>query len=217
MARTSPKPPLSPHLRWDIPKDWEGETVVCIGSGPSLTTEQVRYTKGKAIVIAINNAGWLAPWADVLYFCDRKWFMWHNEEAWFQAFEGRIIKGSLDDRDCITDFGMKNVLLGGDYGYIERSDAICHGRNSGYAAVHLAARRGAKKIILIGYDMGFDEGKPSHWHGGHKTPAKPSNYKIMRARWPSLALEMPKDIDVVNCSIRTRIDCFRHGRLDSEL
>jgi len=211
------KPPLENHHRWDIPRDWEGETVVCIGSGPSLSMDQIRYTQGRAIVIAINTAGWFCPWADILYFCDRKWYLWHRESDWFQAFEGRIIKGSLDDRDCITDFGIKNVLLGGDYGYVARPDAICHGRNSGYAAVHLAAKRGAKKIVLIGYDMGFDPDKPSHFHGGHPTDVKPSNYEVMMERWPSLVAELPDGIDVVNCSIRTRLDCFRHGQLEQEI
>jgi hypothetical protein len=63
--RREPKPfPVVP-----VPKLWPGSTVVCLGTGPSLTAEDVEAVRGRAKVIAINNAHALAPWADVLYAC----------------------------------------------------------------------------------------------------------------------------------------------------
>ncbi|HDY5476679.1 TPA: hypothetical protein RQ695_006640, partial [Pseudomonas aeruginosa] len=43
---------------------------------------------------------------------------------------------------------------------------IEHYRNSGGGAVSLAIARGAKRIILLGYDMQKTNGQ-SHWHGDH--------------------------------------------------
>ena len=168
-------------------------------------------------MIAINNAGWLAPWADLLYFCDRKWFTWHGAEAWFRAFEGRIVKGSLDDRDCVDELGIKNLLLEDDYGYMTEPDRIAHGRNSGYAAIHIAARRKASRIILIGYDLGFQEGEPTHWHGGHPVPNKEDTYKIMRERYPSLAAALAGQVEVINCTPTTRLVCFPIQTLEEAL
>ena len=46
----------------EVSRLWPGSTVVCIGSGPSLTPEDVAYVRGKARVIAINRSVDLAPW-----------------------------------------------------------------------------------------------------------------------------------------------------------
>jgi hypothetical protein len=61
-----------------VPKLCPGGTVVCIGGGPSLTRDDVDYCRGKAFVIAINDAYKLAPWADALYACDGLWWRWHK-------------------------------------------------------------------------------------------------------------------------------------------
>ena len=66
-----------------VPKAWSGETVVVIATGPSLTAEDVDYCRGKARVIAINDAYTLAPWADALYATDAKWWHWHRGVASF--------------------------------------------------------------------------------------------------------------------------------------
>jgi hypothetical protein len=70
---------------WEVPEEWRGATAVCIGNGPSLTQAQVDFTRGardangRVRVIAINDAFKLAPWADVLYFCDDKWWQWRRK------------------------------------------------------------------------------------------------------------------------------------------
>src|SRR3954465_3969530 len=52
-----------------VPRLFEGETIGCIGTGPSLTREDVDYCRGRARVIAIKHAFELAPWADAVYSC----------------------------------------------------------------------------------------------------------------------------------------------------
>ena len=58
-----------------VPRAWVDETAVCIASGPSLTQADVDYVRGKARVIVVNNGYLLAPWADVLYAADARWWM----------------------------------------------------------------------------------------------------------------------------------------------
>ena len=63
---------------WTVPALWgSDETAVCLGGGPSLAPQQVDTVRGKARVVAVNDAYRLAPWADVLYVCDHKWWGWH--------------------------------------------------------------------------------------------------------------------------------------------
>jgi hypothetical protein len=52
---------------------WAGETAVLVASGPSLCPSDVDRVRGRARVIAVNDGYRLAPWADVLYACDRRW------------------------------------------------------------------------------------------------------------------------------------------------
>jgi hypothetical protein len=44
--------------------------------------------------------------------------------------------------------------------------------NSGAAAISLAHHFGAKKIILLGFDMNNSMGGKTHWHDGHGRKAK---------------------------------------------
>ena len=59
---------------WAVPPIWRGATVVCLGGGPSLTAADAAQCRGRARVIAINDAYRLVPWADLLYFCDYRWW-----------------------------------------------------------------------------------------------------------------------------------------------
>ena len=55
---------------WRAGGQWAGDTCCILATGPSLTPAQAEYAKGKARVIAVNDAWRLAPWADILYACD---------------------------------------------------------------------------------------------------------------------------------------------------
>ena len=55
---------------WRAGGQWAGDTCCILATGPSLTPDQAEYAKGKARVIAVNDAWRLAPWADILYACD---------------------------------------------------------------------------------------------------------------------------------------------------
>lgn len=44
--------------------------------------------------------------------------------------------------------------------------AIGAGGNSGFQAINLAVKFGARGIVLVGFDMRVDRG--THWHGDHQ-------------------------------------------------
>ena len=71
-----------------IPRKYEGETVVILATGPSLSEEQVNYVsharaQGGCRVITINNSYQLAPWADIHVACNDNWwdYYWKNDEV----------------------------------------------------------------------------------------------------------------------------------------
>lgn len=48
---------------------------------------------------------------------------------------------------------------------LDRPGHIGDGGNSGFQAINLAAQFGARRIVLVGFDMRLDQGV--HWHGRH--------------------------------------------------
>jgi len=147
---------------WIVPPTWMGCTAVCIGGGPSLTPEDVDYVRDKANVIAINDAYKLAPWANILYACDLKWWNWHGGVPEFKH-----IKATQDKKASLKydlKYLQQTFIDDGEAGQVSLGfDAvpgnIRTGRNSGYQAMHLAMQLGATKIILLGYDMQFKIGR----------------------------------------------------------
>ena len=150
---------------WSVPRLWDGATIVCLGGGPSLTRAQVDCCRGRARVIAINDSYLLAPWAEVLYFCDRRWFEWHQAKPAFRAFEG--IKVTLDEQVLKAHPEIRGVKNTGRDGLETDPTGVRTGRNGGYQAINLAVHLGARRIVLLGYDMKPAADGRTHWHGGH--------------------------------------------------
>jgi|SRR5690554_4736614 len=208
-----------------IDKIFNGQTVVCLASGPSLTQEQVDQVEYSYLpTIAINNTFKLAPWCDLVFACDIKWWYKYYEEVIETCWDAELwtIKGvgqhfhkkTKTLGPTINEVGFTRTL---GLGY---NDKISHGGNSGYLAVNLAYLMGAKKIILVGYDHQHTDGK-THWHGDHDktyfaknaddTQRWLNNFRIL-----SRALQN-EGIDLVNCSIETAITSCRRSTLDKEL
>lgn len=187
-----------------VPRLWPGATVVCIGTGPSLTPEDVAYCQGKARVLAIKHAIDLAPWADVLYSCGSdtgKW--WQRNGARVQDFAG--LRYTLDEKAAPWAQVLTNT---GTSGLETDPGGLRTGRNSGYQAINLAVHLGAARIVLLGYDMapdakGQDHYFGQHWHGS-RVPFGAFVDLFATLLEPLKAL----GIAVLNASRQTALTCF---------
>jgi hypothetical protein len=183
-----------------VPALCPGGTVVCVATGPSLTVEDVDYVRGKAdAVIAINDAFRLAPWAEVMYGCDAKFYYWHWEKG-LKNFAG--LKFSLDS-EAKRYPGVQVLRNTGETGLELDPSGIRVGRNSGYQAINVAVHLGAKKVVLLGYDMQGD-----HYFGSHPDKSKPP-FAICLERFKTLVEPMrDAGVDIVNCTPNTALTCF---------
>ena len=186
---------------------WQGEDVVCIASGPSLTVEQVEYVRGKARVIAVNDNYKLAPWADAIYACDHRWWSCHID----QARHTQAQLWSMDESAC-RDYGLRYVHAVRQDGFSTEAGVICHGTNSGYQAMNLAYQFGASRIILIGYDCQHTGGK-RHWFGDHPKGWGNAN---MVSRWLQSYNSVVCPIPIINCTLDTALS-FPMARLEDVL
>lgn len=128
--------------RWPIPQMWLGETVAILGAGPDMTAalaETVREFK----TIAVNRSVKFAPWADMFVALDPHHPFW--EEADRMGFTGMRICGVECDYDALYP-GMMYETVTVAPGHIVQI------RNNAMAAIRIAERAGAKKIILLGFD-----------------------------------------------------------------
>lgn len=183
--------------------------MVCIGGGPSLTAADVDACRGRARVLAINDAYRLAPWADVLYGCDAKWWTWHPEAA---AFAG-LKYGLTHRREDVFPDGVE-LLANTGMGGLETSPhgvrigSTLGSQNSGYQAINLAMHLGAVRVLLLGYDMQPDERGRSHWFGEHPV-AGTSQYRLFAQAFERLVEPLKAfGIAVINCTRRTALTCF---------
>lgn len=187
--------------------------VVILGGGPSLTQEQIDLVRGKARVIAINNAYLRAPWADVLYAPDARWWRRHGSRAELHAFQGQ--------RCCLEESQWNGLAhrLRYDRGLVwsDRSDTIgrCEHGHAGYQALNIAGLAAGAPIILLGYDAN-DDG-PANWHNDHPWPRPRGVAAKIRRSFVVARPEIEKRVRVINCSPGTAIDAFPCMTLEAAL
>lgn len=207
---------------WKVPVAWAGETVAVLASGPSMSAlrDSVQRLRGVCRVIAVNNQGirtqdhlgqWheaIAPWADVLYAADRKWWWENRDEA--EKFEGlRVSISQAGEAKLVLPFEVNILRNGGQHGYDDRPDHIRTGCNSGYQAVQLAAKFGAKRVLLVGFDMRAS-GRYQHWFGEHKWRANHrSPYcTFLHMFNASAKVYAERGVEILNCTPGSALRCF---------
>jgi hypothetical protein len=196
-----------------VPRLWPGETVVCIGSGPSLTQEDVDACRDRARIIAIKDVVRMAPWADVLYGAgaDNSGRTWWHRHGPGLTFEG--LRYTLD-RECRQ---WASVLgMAPNVGLSTVPSALALGHHSGYQAINLAVHLGASKVVLLGYDMqptgGQDHFFGKHFHGN--TPP----FALFLASFPQIVEPLKAlGVSVVNASRETALSIFPRQSLAEAL
>lgn len=164
---------------------WAGRTVFCLASGPSLGVmsdaewEQiVAAQKHGAVVLAVNSsvktarANGCEP--DALIFTDTNWF--EDNEALVRGFPGRVFTlsrfakaAAADKLERIDNITRPDFSVG---------DGILRdGRSTGHRAVALAVLCGARRVVMLGYDMRVDpESNRSHCHDDYQHTEQPWAY-----------------------------------------
>lgn len=205
--------PAKPVTFATVPTLWPGSTVVCLGTGPSLTEADVNACRDRVKVIAINDAFRLAPWADVLYACDHKWWNWHWHKG-AKDFAG--LKYALTAPAAIGRPGVQVLRNLGVDGVSMDPTGLRNGRNSGYQAINLAVLLGATRVLLLGYDMQADKAR-DHFFGRHPDHTKPP-FAVCLPRFATLVKPLRAlGVEVINCSRKTALTAFPRRPLEEVL
>lgn len=209
--------------RWVAGPDWLGATVLVMASGPSMSeadAQRVRawrtgVTPYLRRVIVINTTFRLAPWADVLYACDAKWWDYHAAEVSALGFCGGLWSIQTEAR---ARHGVQIIESKRGAGLGREPGVINQGTNSGYQAINFAWQCGAARIVLLGFDM-HEVGGRAHWHADHPGKIRRANpYAQWLLKFPQLASDLDEEgCEVVNCTPNSALRAFQQMPLDEAL
>lgn len=211
-----------------VERAWDGDTVVCLGGGPSLTRDQAAQTQGRIDergrtlrVIAINNAYAIAPWADILYFADADWWEQHRVREAFQKFAGQKVTimpsgARVTEPDVLVLRNLSDVTASPVLS--EESNMLATGSNGGYQAVNLAVLAGAKRILLLGYDMKADARGRTNWHREHRRITPFQHYEVFRREFDKLPPYLARlGVEVTNCTPDSALRVFPRSTIEHAL
>jgi hypothetical protein len=188
---------------------WRDEPVVIVAApGPSLTPEVAEQCKGFPTIV-VQDAYRRLPWAEALYACDLAWFL-HHKGA--QDFQGEIWSttdtGNNDKRHVADNYGVRLVEGKHADGFSTDPAVIHYGHSSGFQAVNLAILFGAKRIVLVGFDM-RKVGGSSHYFGEHAKPLRnPSSFGAFIRAFEAAAKAMPPGVTIENATPGSALRAF---------
>ena len=220
-------------------QNFSGKTGVIIGTGPSLTQEQLDYIEeARALdacrVFGVNNAFQASLSLDVLMACNIEWWDWYDDDAQFMEFRERRADCDLWTWDKTTSLQYDVNYVPGKWGDGFSTDPgfIHYGHSSGFQILNLAYHYGIREFILVGYDMkygpGYDRKTKNPGAGRHFF----GEYPPQLLHWPTVGpggefaglLKVFKTIDtrqlgikIVNCSPGTALDFFENAELKEVL
>ncbi|NDO82655.1 hypothetical protein CJP72_18315 [Citrobacter sp. NCU1] len=175
-------------------------TIICIASGPSLNEHDCRLVANSGLpVIAVNNSWQLLPGATI-FASDLSW--WNEYGATVPTTAERWTTCPLAaQRHQLLQF--KSCFLTQSY-------------NSGQLAIELAVTRGARRVLLLGYDCSLRAG--THWHGNHENIRNPTADSVKRWRDEFARLQQwAAGIEIINCSRETALKIFPRSTIEAEL
>lgn len=192
---------------------WSDGPTVIAATGESLS--QLESIRGKARLLAVSDACYLAPWADAMYACDGKWWKEHKGCPDFPGPKW------TQDLAAAEEFGLNYIPIeknrAGAHlpGFSRDPRFIRAGGNSGYQALNLAVLFGAKRIILLGFDM--KTVKKKHFFGDHPgTLNRAHNYQMWIDAFREGAKDI-SDIEVLNCTPGSALDAFPKANIEDVL
>jgi len=223
-------------VSWQVPRMWDEGDVWIIGGGPSVPRQFdipdkiIHAVVGRRAlpdvyspymssihdkhVIGINVAYLLGDWIDLVFFGDSGFFLKHEEGL--SKFNG--LRVSCHPRVNSIDW-VKYLPKDRNHtrGISTSSRMVSWNGNSGAAAISIAVHSGARRVILLGFDMKLNETQDQHWHDVYGRGLARDEKKIMKMPFhrhlrgfPEIAKDAKRmGVEILNACPDSAIDCFK--------
>lgn len=204
-------------------QDWGQGTVAIVGGGPSLKGFDFARLKGRARVLAVNASIFDLPWADHGFTIDRR-----AARNWWPRLVTEVtmpLTFAVPD-PWLVNFaspprpGMSFIKRVQGEAFTAWPHLVSAGGTSGFGALHYAFLRGAKRIVLLGFDYAPSNG---HWH--HNEQHYHFAQRQIEADWARWAKAFDgaagvlkaHGVEVLNASPRSAITAFEKISLQEVL
>ena len=219
---------------WEVMPDgvWDDKPCFIVGGGPSLKDFDWTKLKGRR-TIGINRAfERFEPM--IIFSMDTDFIDWVMNDKYALVKDGaetktkflaskaykvwlRMTPVELPKNFFIVRIAKSYFYALKNFSLSPMQEGICHGDNSGYAALNLAVCLGANPIYLLGFDCKHENGR-SHWHEGHIQKQEEERAEKWVKRFNVAAEKLaPTDFRVVNLNPDSAIECFEKMRPEEVL
>lgn len=196
---------------WTASPIWGGETCFILCGGPSLAGFGFERLKGRKI-IAVNSSVFSAPFADVLFFGDLRWWSWHHKRL--PEFKGLVV--TTAPVNTVSIRRMEKIRP--PPAITDDRKALTTGHTSLTGAINLAVHFGCRKLVLLGADMTAAPDGRTHHHDPHPVPSRVGCWDLqMDELRQTVAPLRQRSVEVINTSIGSRIDWWPKLGIDEVL
>jgi hypothetical protein len=153
----------------------------------------------------------------MVYGCDSAW--WEFRKG-LPEFRGMKVCYRDNGLDGFPDIRRIEINKREDKLQLGRIGYVGSGGNSGFQALNLAVQFGAKRILLIGFDMSLSGGV--HWYGKNTWPKannpNDSNFQRWIEAFDGAAATLKSlGVEVINCSPVSAIKSFPRLSIEDAL
>lgn len=192
---------------------WDDAPAIIVGTGPSLAGFKFESLRGLGHVLAVKQAVWDLPFAEVCFGLDIPWMRRDNEKLTELAKRMPVWLAVPKQNPPIHMHveGAHYVERDRQCGPLSLDTSIVEaGANSGFGAFNFAVLKRAKKIFLFGYDYSggdhycFD--RYTHHprnHNSHYWPQWAKNFDL------SAPIIKRLGIEVFNASPKSNVATFQ--------
>lgn len=198
-------------------------TICCIGTGPSLSAEQVAAARERGFELYVcNDAYRLAPDAALLHACNWQWW----DARWPQVKDLPCEKWTTREESA-RKYGIHYIPERANFGegLSEDPGYLNHGHGSGFQLLGMAYRARPARIVLLGYDLRYApdyDGRTQHIGSGPRHFF--GEYEPELQHWPSAQVRRGRHVEliglyeavaernraceIVNCTPGSALTCF---------
>lgn len=197
---------------WNVEEIWPQSTVFVIGGGPSVVSMPIGLLKGQ-YVIGVNSAFRACSWIPFTFFGDSRWFKWEYKAL--KKYTGTLVtcQAKLENPD---ELPVKRLVKGRKaQGISIKRYEVSWNNSSGGAAINLAYHLGARRIVLIGYDMKPSKSK-HNFHDAYPVgkPERNPYIHFLRA-FSKIKNDADKlGVEILNATPDSAIECFPFVKLE---
>ena len=177
-------------------KEWNGQDVIIIGGGSSLTEFPFEQLAGRN-VIGVNEAFRFGT--EIVprnIFGDIEWW---NRNKWtledYALKKGGVLYSISPGTERLRMPYLRQ-LTRISLGISLQPDKLAWNYSTGAAAVNLAVLLGARRIFLLGFDMAAPNGE-SHWHRYRKKVTGEESFARFMKGFEQLAAQLKKNLPAV--------------------